>query len=115
MSASSARAQSLPPPAPAPLTVGQVAELADELRAELRRLTPSAVPAGLDAGPALGQRAQTRMLLIVDALSRVRDGTYGTCVDCRSPIPYERLAAIPEARSCIRCGWSRQVEQGVRA
>ena len=115
MPASSARSQSLPPPAPGPLTAGQVAELAGELQVELRRLTPGAVPAGLDTGPGLGERAQTRMLLILDALRRVRDGTYGTCVDCRSPIPYERLAAIPEARSCIRCGWSRHVEQGVRA
>jgi DnaK suppressor protein len=30
-------------------------------------------------------------------------GTYGTCVDCRRPIPAQRLEAIPEAVRCIDC------------
>ncbi len=113
MSARSAATRSMPPPAR--LTPDQLAELGDELRSELRRLTPASVPVGLAGGPVLSQRAELRMLQLLDALGRMRDGTYGICVDCRSPIPYDRLAAIPEARNCIRCGWARHVEQGVRA
>ncbi len=93
----------------------QLEELGAELKAELRRLTPASPVPHLVDGPVLGERAQTRMLLILDALSRLRDGTYGVCTDCRSPIPYERLSVIPEARTCIGCGWSRHVEQGIRA
>jgi RNA polymerase-binding protein DksA len=37
------------------------------------------------------------------ALERVRDGTYGTCVDCGEAIAAARLAAAPEARRCIDC------------
>jgi len=35
------------------------------------------------------------------ALSRIEDGTYGTCVACGKPIPPERLEAIPYAARCI--------------
>ncbi len=48
-------------------------------------------------------RVPERLLRILDALSRMRAGTYGTCLACRSPIPFARLSAIPEASSCIEC------------
>jgi RNA polymerase-binding transcription factor DksA len=37
------------------------------------------------------------------ALSRVRDGTYGTCVRCGNQISEARLEARPEAALCIDC------------
>ncbi len=37
------------------------------------------------------------------ALLRVNDGSFGTCVDCESPIGQKRLAAVPWASRCIRC------------
>jgi RNA polymerase-binding transcription factor DksA len=37
------------------------------------------------------------------ALRRMDDGTYGTCEVCESPIPFERLEAIPHARRCVAC------------
>ena len=37
------------------------------------------------------------------ALLRARDGTFGTCIDCNSPISPKRLAAVPWASRCIRC------------
>jgi RNA polymerase-binding transcription factor DksA len=95
----------------APLTQAQLTELSEELHDELRRLSPE----GALQGEPLGERAQTRLLLILDALSRMRAGTYGVCIDCRGRIPYERLSVIPEATSCVSCGWSRQVERRVRA
>ncbi len=38
---------------------------------------------------------------IKDALRRIDDGTYGTCIVCGKPIPDERLDARPEAIRCI--------------
>jgi len=38
-----------------------------------------------------------------DALQRVADGTYGTCLRCGLPIDPRRLHALPEARHCIHC------------
>ena len=37
------------------------------------------------------------------ALRRLDDGTYGRCVDCGSPIPAERLEALPHAARDIDC------------
>jgi RNA polymerase-binding transcription factor DksA len=37
------------------------------------------------------------------ALARVRDGSYGECVDCGATIAPARLFAYPAARRCIEC------------
>jgi DnaK suppressor protein len=37
------------------------------------------------------------------ALQRLHDGSFGTCVDCESPINSKRLAAVPWASRCIHC------------
>ena len=42
------------------------------------------------------------------ALKRIEDGTYGTCTDCREPIPPERLEARPWATLCIGCQRKRE-------
>ncbi len=38
-----------------------------------------------------------------DALMRIRDGTYGVCIDCDKRIPALRLEAKPEAARCVAC------------
>ena len=37
------------------------------------------------------------------ALQRIEDGTYDTCELCKTPIPEERLKALPYANLCISC------------
>ena len=37
------------------------------------------------------------------ALVRVKDKTYGECVECGNDIPYARLVANPSAARCIAC------------
>ena len=37
------------------------------------------------------------------ALSRVSDGQYGVCSECAAPIPARRLAAMPDATTCVAC------------
>src|SRR4029434_2244120 len=37
------------------------------------------------------------------ALDRLRDGDYGTCVECEEPISPARLRALPEVTTCVRC------------
>ena len=37
------------------------------------------------------------------ALRRIRDGTFGTCVECEAAISPKRLAALPWALRCIKC------------
>jgi RNA polymerase-binding protein DksA len=40
---------------------------------------------------------------ITEALSRIEDGTFGTCESCGGKIPTTRLEAMPQARLCIEC------------
>ena len=37
------------------------------------------------------------------ALDRLKDGEYGTCVECEEPISPARLRALPEVQTCVRC------------
>jgi DnaK suppressor protein len=47
---------------------------------------------------------ESRLLLDVRAaLQRIRNGGFGTCVDCESAISPKRLAAVPSAARCIHC------------
>ena len=40
---------------------------------------------------------------IDEALRRIDEGTYGTCVRCGNRITEERLEAMPYAEKCIDC------------
>jgi DnaK suppressor protein len=47
---------------------------------------------------------ESRLLLEVRAaLQRIRNGGFGTCIDCESAISPKRLAAVPSAPRCIHC------------
>jgi RNA polymerase-binding protein DksA len=48
---------------------------------------------------------------IETALTRIAEGTYGTCETCGEAIPKPRLQAIPYALRCVACA---QKEEGER-
>ena len=56
---------------------------------------------------------QPRLEDVEDALSRIADGDYGRCSECRGVIPLERLSAMPSAVRCVLCQASheRRVER----
>ena len=41
--------------------------------------------------------------LISEALDRIRDKSYGDCVNCSNPIQPKRLEAVPWTRHCLKC------------
>jgi len=43
------------------------------------------------------------IVAIRNALSRIDNGTYGTCFKCGGEIGKERLKALPTATTCINC------------
>ncbi len=47
-----------------------------------------------------------------DALERVEDGTYGTCIDCENAIPKGRLEVFPAAQRCVECKSAYEKEFG---
>jgi RNA polymerase-binding transcription factor DksA len=44
---------------------------------------------------------------IEEALALLGRGAYGSCSTCSTPIPYERLEAVPWAQRCVPCQASR--------
>jgi DnaK suppressor protein len=56
------------------------------------------------------QAASARQMLknLTQALERVRQGTFGECIECGGDIELKRLEAIPWARYCVRCQETRE-------
>ena len=52
---------------------------------------------------ALLDQARARLADVDAALARAEAGDYGRCATCGGPIAPERLAARPQARTCISC------------
>jgi RNA polymerase-binding protein DksA len=52
---------------------------------------------------ALDRECQEEISRIDQALKRLADGTYSTCVTCGGEIAEKRLEAIPHASQCIDC------------
>lgn len=52
---------------------------------------------------ALLESAQARKADALSALTRLDEGTYGTCIDCGEKIAKARLEFRPEAARCLAC------------
>ncbi len=48
--------------------------------------------------------------LVESALARIREGTFGECINCGSEINAKRLDAVPWTRYCINC--QEKMERG---
>jgi RNA polymerase-binding protein DksA len=52
---------------------------------------------------AMGAKNMTRITLIDNALTRIKQHKYGLCVSCGKKIPEARLEALPYALKCVEC------------
>ena len=60
-----------------------------------------------------GVRHTLKELANVDAaLARLRDDSYGVCIDCGDPIAPARLLAYPTATRCIECQETHEARPG---
>lgn len=69
----------------------------------------------LDAQDEAWRLAETegRELARIDAtLARMRDETFGECVDCGEEIEEKRLMALPTAARCMSCQEAREPARG---
>lgn len=53
----------------------------------------------------LKEREAVKLALLVDALKRIEQGTYGLCLKCGGPVSFGRLSVFPESRECARCAF----------
>jgi len=65
--------------------------------------SPAHVNTARDLEFALNEHELAELQAIDRALARVREGTYGLCIDCEVRIPEARLNAAPQALRCIHC------------
>ena len=49
------------------------------------------------------RRQESELQKLNNAIKRIEDGSYGTCMMCRQPIALARLEAQPDAILCINC------------
>jgi len=49
--------------------------------------------------------------MVENALSRIREGSFGECISCGKEINPKRLEAVPWTRHCIEC--QEKLEQGL--
>lgn len=47
--------------------------------------------------------AKAELRLVNEALERIDNGLYGSCVDCNEAINPKRLSALPYVTKCINC------------
>lgn len=61
-----------------------------------------------DLAFAIDEHESAELNAVQAALVRVREGSYGTCVDCGQGIALARLQASPEAECCVSCQAQRE-------
>ncbi len=49
--------------------------------------------------------------LVEEALTRIREGTFGECINCGNEVNAKRLEAVPWTRYCIAC--QEKAEKGL--
>jgi RNA polymerase-binding transcription factor len=57
-----------------------------------------------------GHSGAAQLMLVRQALERIREGTYGDCVRCEREIGLKRLEALPWTPFCIDC--QERIERG---
>ncbi|MGN6678697.1 MAG: TraR/DksA family transcriptional regulator [Streptosporangiaceae bacterium] len=67
-----------------------------------------------DRAEAILSAAKARRLLVLDALVRLDNGSYGVCVDCGKAVPEGRLEVKPEAARCLSCQSKRDGRDRLR-
>ena len=49
------------------------------------------------------ERESKTLMQVGDALRRIDDGEFGSCIECDETISAKRLAAVPWAACCLHC------------
>lgn len=83
----------------------RVGDIEDELRSPLEADSEEQAQnlADDEALEGVDDVLQSEIAQVRNALTRIANGTYGTCPACGEPIARERLAAMPTATRCIKC------------
>ena len=92
-------------------TIGRIAELvAQDPFSDLERTNDNAASdrdaneeSSHDRFAAMLEQERLHLSLVEAALTRVSDGSYGYCTNCKQMIDTDRLAILPTATLCYGC------------
>ncbi len=56
-----------------------------------------------DTGLAVADMRREELTKMDEAITKLENGTYGVCEDCKSEIDEERLKAVPLTPFCVKC------------
>lgn len=56
-----------------------------------------------EMGSMMSKNHKNNLFKVEDALKRIKEKTYGRCMECRADIPVARLQVLPFAELCVRC------------
>jgi RNA polymerase-binding protein DksA len=61
-----------------------------------------------DFSMGIATEEQKRLFAMEEALRRIEEGTYGSCLNCGKRILKKRLNAVPDTELCIACQTSQE-------
>jgi RNA polymerase-binding protein DksA len=56
-----------------------------------------------EMGSKLSKNHKTNLMKVEQALRRIKEKSYGKCMECSADIPAARLQVLPFAELCVRC------------
>ena len=56
-----------------------------------------------EMGSMMSKNHKNNLVKVEEALKRIREKSYGRCMECRADIPVVRLQVLPFAELCVRC------------
>jgi DnaK suppressor protein len=90
-----------------------------DFNVEREELFDEADTAAVDVEQGMKMRLSNRENLyfkkVEEALLRIKDGSYGLCLECGKPIGQKRLEARPTAELCIDCKESAERAESLNA
>lgn len=49
------------------------------------------------------REAEMKLNRLMEALDKIETEDFGICINCKKPIPFNRLKAMPDANRCMNC------------
>lgn len=49
------------------------------------------------------REAEAKLKRLESAISKINDSDFGLCIQCKQPIPFNRLKAMPDSTKCVPC------------
>jgi DnaK suppressor protein len=49
------------------------------------------------------REAESKLIRLRESLQKLDSDDFGLCIQCKEPIPFNRLKAMPDANRCMNC------------